>query len=211
MTKTSHDKPLTINKALTYGWETFLAHWKPLTLLSVISLVLSFAPSLIVNEFNQNQQYLVAIGVNLLSTVLSIFFFIGVTQVTLKIYDKEKTGYDDLFTHIPTFFNYLAVSLFVGIATLVGFILLIIPGIIWATRFQLAPYLVIDKGMGPFEAMRESWRITKGQTLNLIGYGFVLGVIGILGLLAAGIGIIVAQPVLWLAIVFIYRKLATVD
>jgi uncharacterized membrane protein len=36
----------------------------------------------------------------------------------------------------------------------VGMVLLVVPGIYLAVRYQFMPYLIIDKGMQPMDALR---------------------------------------------------------
>jgi len=52
--------------------------------------------------------------------------------------------------------------------TLVGTILLIIPGIIWGIKFQFFGYFIVDKGLEPIEALKRSAAITKGVRWSLL-------------------------------------------
>jgi len=71
------------------------------------------------------------------------------------------------------------------------------------------PYLVVERGLGPVDAMKESWRVTKGHK-GQVGL-LILALVGIviLGLLALGIGVFVAAPIAMLAMTHAYRMLAT--
>ena len=53
-------------------------------------------------------------------------------------------------------------AIMTGLITLVGFILLIVPGVILLWRLFLAPYILIDKKTGVIEALNQSWNMTKG-------------------------------------------------
>jgi uncharacterized membrane protein len=88
-----------------------------------------------------------------------------------------------------------------------GFILLIIPGIFFALRLQFTCYLIVDKNLGPVEAVKTSWKITKGNAWNLFFLGILLGLINILGLLCLIVGLFVTVPLTMLATTFVYRKL----
>ena len=89
-----------------------------------------------------------------------------------------------------------------------GFLLLIIPGIIWAIGFQLAPYFVVDKGMDPLEALKKSWAATRGAKWNLFLFGLLLGLINMLGFLALMVGLLFTLPLSMVAMAYVYRKLA---
>jgi len=68
--------------------------------------------------------------------------------------------------------------------------------------------LIIDKSMGPIEALKISWHITDGSFWNLIAYWFVVLGINILGVLALGIGLLWSIPTTVLASAHIYRQLS---
>jgi uncharacterized membrane protein len=84
---------------------------------------------------------------------------------------------------------------------------LIIPGIIWGMMYVFTPFIVIDRGMKPFEALRESRRITNGHKWQLLLFFLVLGGVNILGALCILIGLLVTVPISGLATVYAYRYL----
>lgn len=49
-----------------------------------------------------------------------------------------------------------------GLATIIGFILLIIPGVILLWRLFLVPYVLIDQKTSIEESFRRSWRMSRG-------------------------------------------------
>jgi len=141
----------------------------------------------------------------------------------------------DLFSSYPLVINYIIASILYGLMVIVGLIFLIVPGIYLAIKHQFYTYLIVDKGMGPIEAIKESGRITKGALWNLLGFVIIVTLLGaggwIVGLglmMALGMGssgstgawIVIAIIVLalivyfvalsltaWLAIAHIYRTL----
>ncbi|MEA3324508.1 MAG: hypothetical protein U9Q37_05135 [Euryarchaeota archaeon] len=54
-----------------------------------------------------------------------------------------------------------------GFIVVGGLILLTIPGIIWAIKFQFFDYLIVDKGLGPIDALEKSSEITRGVKWDL--------------------------------------------
>ena len=69
----------------------------------------------------------------------------------------------------------------VHLIVLAGFILLIIPGIIWSIKYQYMIYLVIDKNMGIRESMKLSAAMTDGVKWDLLAFEFITGIINVLG------------------------------
>ena len=88
-----------------------------------------------------------------------------------------------------------------------GFILLIVPGIIWAIKYQFAQYLVIDKGYKPIEAIKKSGQITKDAKWSLLLLGLLSGLINVLGAIALVVGLFATVPTTMVAKAFVYRKL----
>jgi uncharacterized membrane protein len=87
-------------------------------------------------------------------------------------------------------------------------LLLIVPRIIFALMFMFATFIVIDRELGPINAMNESARIAKGYKWQLFGFTLVLVLINLLGLLALVVGLLVTVPVTSLAFVHVYRVLS---
>jgi uncharacterized membrane protein len=136
------------------------------------------------------------------------------------IYDGHVYKFSDMFVlpnqetinHIA---NYIIGYVLYILAILVGFILLIIPGIYVAIRFQFVPNLLVDKKMKFKEAFAMSTKMTEDIKWKLIGFGLLQGLIGIgvilAGLIALIVGVIPAVFIVFgwmmLANVGLYRKL----
>jgi uncharacterized membrane protein len=139
--------------------------------------------------------------------VIGMFVEIGLVTFALKAHDSvESVKINDLWNPKPFWF-YLAGQILVGLVVILGFILLIVPGIILALGLLFSSYLIIDKGKGPIEAMKESWRITKGHKWQLLLFVLALAGLNILGFLLLLVGLLVTVPVTMLAMVHVYRKL----
>jgi uncharacterized membrane protein len=118
----------------------------------------------------------------------------------------KKTVYKDLFYYKP-FVNYFLASILTGLIVIGGLFLLIVPGIIFGIRLKYACYLIIDKNFKPMEAIKVSWKMTKGNTWNLFFFGILLGLINILGFLCLIVGLFITVPLTMLATTFVYRRL----
>jgi uncharacterized membrane protein len=95
-------------------------------------------------------------------------------------------GFKENYLHI-VLANLLTIALI-----MMGFILLIVPGIIIACRLAFVSYLVMDKKMDPIQAVEESWKMTKGHAWTIFAIGFVSIFIFILGLCMLFVGVIPA-------------------
>jgi len=95
--------------------------------------------------------------------------------------------------------NYLSIVLAHLLATaliMMGFFVLIVPGIIIACRLVFVSYLVMDKKLDPIAAVEESWRMTRGHSWTIFSMGFTSIFIFILGLMCLFVGVIPA--IMWI-------------
>lgn len=145
---------------------------------------------------------------SLLLWILNFIMGMGLIKIVLKFSDNKKGVFSDLFSSAHLFFKYLLGSILYGLIVLAGAILLIIPGIIWAIQFQFFTYFVIDRELNPIAALKKSSAITKGVKWNLLGFGLLVGLINLAGLLCLAIGLFITVPTTMVAIAFIYRSLA---
>lgn len=98
------------------------------------------------------------------------------------------TGFDskDLYIDI-VLTNILIIVCVVG-----GLIFLVLPGIYIACRTLLAPYLVIDKGLAPQQALKASWELMRDFWPLVILLGIVAIIMFIGGLILLVVGLIPA-------------------
>jgi uncharacterized membrane protein len=149
----------------------------------------------------------VSIIVSLCSWIIGSLMTLGVVKIGLKIYNGEAFEIAEMFTNYQPLLNYLLASILYIVAVILGLVLLIIPGIIIAIRMSFYVYLMVDKNMNPVDALKESWKMTKGSFWRLFLFSLLtLGVI-VLGILALLVGVVVAVPVVSLAYIFIYKFL----
>lgn len=142
-------------------------------------------------------------------TILSMVFSIGMIRIALNVYEKKALKFENLYQDWRLLGWYLLAGLLNAVVVCIGLILLIIPGIHAALRLSLWPYIMVEGEKGPVKALKKSWAITKGVTLKLLGFYFVQGLLMILGIMALGVGLIIALPVISLAQVYIYKKIAS--
>lgn len=138
-----------------------------------------------------------------INTVMSI----GFIKSSLMLARDEEPSVSELFTNWRIVIPYLLASICYGFAVFAGFILLIIPGIIFMLMFQLYPYLVIDQGMGPIESLKHSRAITKGSRIRLAVFGLLLVLLNIGGLLCLVVGLFFTVSISSIAMAYVYDQL----
>ena len=172
----------------------------------VIVVAVSAVSGLIQMSFTLENQPVTYIILNIFTFILNSIIGMGVIKITLEILDKKKAKFSDLFYTKPIV-NFILGSLIRGVITVIGFVLLIIPGIIFSIRLQYVTYLIVDKNMSAVDAIYKSWSMTKGNSWNLFFFGILLFLINVLGALLFLVGLFVTVPLTMLATTHVYRKL----
>ncbi len=184
-------------EAIKFGWDTTTGNLGLMVMSLIIIMAIGVMPAVASNSW----------VVMVVTWVLDIVVGMGIVRMTLRFVDGEKGELVDLFSPIPLIPKYLIASVVVCIGVSIGFVLLILPGIYLSVRWYLFPWVLVDKGVGPFEALRQSWEMTRGSFWNLFLLGFLLCLINILGMMALLIGLLVTIPLTVVAVGYVYRHL----
>lgn len=204
MTEEKVEKRFEIKEAISFGWESL---WKNVWFwisLVLIAGVLSWLRDLIAADITSDSaKTILEIIYYLVSSAISL----AILKVILNYVDKKVADYSALRFDFKTYVNYVLATIIYTFIVVVGFLLLIVPGVIWAIQFQFYGYLIIDEGLTPIAALKRSLEITRGERGHLFVYGLILVGIMILGVLALVVGLLFAVPIVWLATAFIYRHL----
>ncbi len=196
----------TIGEVVRYGWDTTMKNLGFLIAVMVVSFAITGIPNAIAQGLTKDHALLAA-PFSLVAAVLQIIIEIGLIKIALKIHDGQKPEFGDLFSGINQFFRFLLGSILVGLIVLGGLILLIVPGIIWALKYQFILYFIVDKQCGVMEALHKSGEITQGKKWDLFLLALALLGVNLLGMCACFVGLLISIPVTFMALVYVYRKL----
>ena len=195
-----------ISEAIHFGWNTMKSNLGFFIGLLIFVFLFTSLSSIIAAKATEANIFLGLIFY-IADFSLSIIISIGLVKIALRFCDNEKGRFADLFSQYPLFPQYLVGSILYGLIVFAGTILLIIPGIIWGIQFCFYDYFIVDKGLGPIEALKRSSAITRGVKWDLFGFFLILSGINLLGALCLLIGLFVTIPTTMVALAFVYRKL----
>lgn len=145
--------------------------------------------------------------ISFLLTAVQIFLSLGFTKLMLLLVQDAPVSVADMFNNFGDFFSYFVASFLYGLAVSVGLLLLIVPGIWIAIRFQFFPYFIIENGDSSFTALQKSFYMTKDLLLELFVFGVAVVFLNLIGALLFGIGVIFTYPLTTMATAVIYRSL----
>ncbi len=203
-----------IKEAVSFGFQITKSNLKFFIPLLLIYYFLQIIPGFITSALQESSSptfifIILIIVIGVAGGLLRMLMDLGILRIALNFVDKKTSKLSDLFSQTNILFKYLLTSILYVFIVIGGLILFIIPGIIWAIKFQFFSYALLDKALGPIEALKYSWEITKGVKLNLLLFSFLLGLINILGALALVVGLFLTIPTSLVAQAFVYRKLAS--
>jgi uncharacterized membrane protein len=135
-------------------------------------------------------------GANLTSLIFAPPLTIGMTIFSLNISRDNKPEIDDLFIPFKTSWVKAILAYFMmGVLVAVGFILLIIPGIIAALMFSQVFFIMgEDKEIGAYDALVKSMNMMKGYKWKFFRIALRIMGLAILCIFTLGIGFIWLLP-----------------
>ncbi|MBY4215281.1 hypothetical protein HQO42_28280 [Rhodococcus fascians] len=191
---------LSVGTAIGYGFEKFKQNalvWVGIVLVAaIIQVVLNFVLSS--NSFFLSLIFSIIIG------VVSLLIQAALVRGALHELDGVKPAFGTFFQ----FGNVAAVviaGILVGVASGIGYILLVIPGIVitfftwWTFQF------VIDRGDEPIPAIKASAQAIASNGGTIFVLALALVGINIVGGLLLGIGLLVSIPITIIAGTYAYR------
>lgn len=192
------DRAFKIGDMISQGWELTKNNLPFLIGYQIILYVLT----LFTSKYGYNSTL-----VNLIAWILVVIVKMGLYKSCLLITDGIKPHFDQLYLNWRMFLTWIIANLLFGLMFAIGLILFIVPGLyVWA-RYGLFPFFIVDKGVGPIEALKLSSKATEGVRWEIFLLFLACTGLNILGFLIFGVGLLFTIPISLLAITKVYRML----
>lgn len=143
-----------------------------------------------------------------ISSLLLMPLTVGAYKYYLDQLREGNTSIKTVFSYFNSFATILVVALFLTIATILGTVLLIVPGIIISLMYSQVFYIMVDNpSYGPIKCLRESRLMMKGHKWNF--FVFNIKFIGwiLLGSLTLFLGYVYIIPYISMAQTNYYENL----
>lgn len=154
----------------------------------------------------------VAMPFSILGAALSAIIAGSVVLMALKAVRGGTPEVGDIalgFTTNPI--GLLVAGFLVGLGTTLGSVLCIIPGLVLAGLWFVTTPFMLDRGLGPIEAMAASWNAMKDNMVMAAVIALLAGLVSFLGVCACGFGVLVTIPLLYVTQAIIYEDLTADD
>jgi uncharacterized membrane protein len=195
----------TLTRSYSHGWQQFKKYFLHLFLVGLITWVASMpsgvpfwgAPSAGIMAWNT-----LAAAYALLVVPVIIY---GAQHAYLKYMRDDRADIRDVFSGFKTnYLNIILANLLVVAICGIGFVLLLVPGVVFACRLSFVPYLVMDKGLDPVGAIEKSWNMTRGHGWRIFAMYLVAIPLLVFGLVLLGIGLFFAALIVSCAFASLY-------
>ena len=146
----------------------------------------------------------------LISQIVNWVLTAGVISMALQAVKAGAASLSFRAFNMPfmTYVRFVLVNIMYSIIVAVGLMFFIVPGIIFACRFRMACYYLLDnQDAGVMESLGASWKMTKGNVWNLIGVAIVTVFLMLIGFICLIVGVYVIEAVMYFAYVAIYLSL----
>lgn len=193
-------------EAIKFGFKVAKANITFFLAVGVIWAAITIISQAIQTSLSSENQFVASFLVSIVMWIINSIISMGVIFILLKFVDNKKPKIKEIY-YTKNLFNFILASIIRTLIIIVGFILFIIPGIIFSIKLQYSEYLIVDKGKDAVDSLKGSWEMTKGVKWNLFLFGILLALINILGFLALLVGLLVTVPLSMVANAYVYRKL----
>jgi hypothetical protein len=194
------------SEAIRFGWEAMKKNLGFFIVLLILVVIIQIVPDRVGTLFVKNNPALWLLFL-IFGIALDSLIAMGQIEIALKLCDGEKVRFDDLFSCANLILKYIVVSILYSLIVLGGLILLIIPGYIFAIKYQFCFYFLVDQNTGIIESLKKSGEITDGAKLDLFLFGWILAGIVLLGIFCMCVGIFAALPTAMVAHAWVFRQL----
>ena len=138
--------------------------------------------------------------VTILSYPVLMPLIVGVIMLAIHYSRGKPIAFNSIFNYYHLVGKLSLAALLIYIMTVIGFVLLILPGIYLSVAYIFTLPLIADKGMDVWEAMELSRKSVTKHWFKVFGLFFLLSIMMALGALTLGIGLIWAVPLLFVTL-----------
>lgn len=209
--------------AVKYGWNKFTQNAAPFAIVTVVMLLIAVAINFAANFVLTGSALgtstdpvtgmpdagvgaqLASSAASMVTTLVTWVLSLALVRGAIDVVDTGRTDLGAMFTRI-NWGQAIIAAILVGIATTVGLILCILPGIVIGFLLYYTNVAVVD-GAPAIEAMKASFEFTKSHLAETLLFALVGIGLTIVGICTCGIGLIVITPVLMIGLVYTWRVL----
>jgi len=199
------DYDFSIGEIFSEAWEktkgakgTFLLSW---LFYGLIAFAINFAfgffgpnPESLINQGRMTEGMFWAIMPSLVSIPLLYPILAGIILLGIHRAVEADINATSVMGHYSKLIPLTLLTILTGLLTMIGFMLLVLPGLYLAIAYMMSMALMIDRNMGAWEAMETSRKAVTKHWFKIFLLYFLLGLIMMVASIPVLIGLIWAIP-----------------
>lgn len=212
-------RQIDVGWTLTATWELYKVHFGVLIGLFLITtavnvcsqigiVLLQAGVNVMALKIDQNMQDVVSGSGSivgwLLNQSLHVWFAIASIRIMFRVARNQPVDFGLLFQSWPFFVRSLLGTILFTLMSIIGFILLIIPGIWVLATFWNFNFFIVDRNCGVMESFRLCYKHAEGNRLNVLVLGLIAMGLSLLGCMALCVGWIATTPFSMFMLVIAY-------
>ena len=215
------DYELDIGGCISRGWELVKNNFWPVVGVTALIILITVAINQVFGLFTRPainamiaehrvspREVLTIVLMAIVGGPIYTIFMAGLFKYYLKLIRGESAGIGDAFSGFgPSIGQLILLSFVMNILMLIGYVLLLIPGIYLAVAWFFSIPLVIDKQMGFWQAMELSRKMVNKHWFLIFAFLLVYGLLSVAGIIACCIGIFVTLPIGIAALMYAYETI----
>ena len=193
-----------VMKVIKEGFRRIEGVKQPFVLAFLIYIAVAIVTQTVLNLFfpssAENPNLVNSQIISILSYPVLIPLMTGIMMMAVKYARGEPVEPKSIFDYYAITGKLALAGLLICIMTVIGFLLLILPGIYLSVAYVFTLPLIADKGLGVWDAMELSRKTVTKQWWKIAGVMGILSILSFLGFLALGIGLIWAIPLFFVTL-----------
>lgn len=146
--------------------------------------------------------------VTILSYPILMPLMVGIIMMAINYSRGVNIEFKSIFNYYHLMGKLALAGILIYVMTIIGFVLLVLPGIYLSIAYIFTLPLIADKGMDVWEAMEFSRKTVTKHWFKVFGLLFLLSLIFLAGAIVFGIGLIWAIPLMFITLYgLLYRSI----
>jgi uncharacterized membrane protein len=149
------------------------------------------------------------IAASLVEIIVTLILFplgVGLGLLGIRRAAGKETPVSTLWEPYSQAIPLIVMFILMAVLIVAGFLLLILPGIYLSIAYSFAPYLIVEKNMGVWEALETSRKAITAYWWRYFGLMLVALLLVIIGLIPVFIGLIWVVPIIAIATGEVFGK-----
>jgi len=191
----NRDYEVKIGDYFSRGWEIFKQKAPLFILFTLMLAAIQLVLNLLPYPLGARSEEEVPGGIlNFAYSIITPALTAGYYFVAFQIARGRSAVFGDFFQGFNKFLPIFLTALVAGILTLIGFALLVLPGIYLAVAYLFAQPLVIDKSADFWQAMETSRKLITKKWFAFFGLLLLIFLLNVAGAILLGVGLLVTIP-----------------